>query len=349
MVKVVIDLEKIKRPNSGLGQFCLHLSKEIVHSAKATEIGVYLPKDQFNLFPNQERIAWKSIHKLVGVNVKTKLWHSFHQEAVYFPKDKSVKRILTIHDLNFLANYTGKKQLKMLERLQHLVNQSSVVTFISNYTETIAKQHLKFPTSTVTKVISNGIALDLTVKAQKPTWIDSSSPFLFSIGIIGEKKNFHVLIEMMLYLPELKLYISGKKDSTYAKTIVDLIAAFGLTNRVLLSGEVSEAEKIWLYKNCSAFVFPSKNEGFGLPVVEAMSFGKPLVLSRLTSLPEIGGELADYFSDFEPENMAKIVKESINKHTLLKKQELQQRASLFSWNKAAKGYLAIYTNLLKES
>ena len=349
MAEVFLDLEKIKRPNSGLGQFCLHLSQNIAKRSKINSLGVYLPKNQFGLFPNSEKKEWKSIHKIIGVKVKTKVWHSFHQEAVYFPKDKSVKKIVTIHDLNFLDRYKGSKKAKMLESLQKLISQASAITFISNYTETIAKQHLIFPKDIVTQVIYNGVALNGSIKAEKPYWIIDKVPFLFSIGIIGEKKNFHVLIEMMNYLPDLNLYISGKKGSAYANEIESLIISHKLVNRVFLTGEIEESEKNWLYKNCSAFVFPSKNEGFGLPVVEAMSFGKPLILSRLTSLPEIGGSKASYFLSYEPKSMADTVKKSINDHSLEDRALLKERSKLFSWNKAAKDYLAIYDQLLKEN
>lgn len=349
MAEVFLDLEKIKRPNSGLGQFCVHLSKKIALNSKEGFLGMYLPKNQFEIFPNLEKKEWKSIHKILGVQVNTKIWHSFHQEAVYFPKDKNVKKILTIHDLNFLDKYTGSKRRRKLQSLQGLVNQSSAVTFISNYTQSVAERYLTFPKGIITQVIYNGVALNNSEKAKRPSWIVSSKPFLFSIGIIGEKKNFHVLVEMMKYLPDLNIYISGKKGSEYANEIQNLIENHSLTTRVFLTGEIEEAEKSWLYKNCSAFVFPSKNEGFGLPVVEAMNFGKPLILSGLTSLPEIGGDLASYFSDFEAENMANIVKNAINKHSLAERTSLIERTELFSWNKAAKNYLAIYTELLKEN
>ena len=348
MAEVFLDLEKIKRPNSGLGQFCLYLSRGIALNSGEGFLGVYIPKNQFELFSNSEKKEWKAIHKVTGVNVKAKIWHSFHQEAVYFPKNKSIKKILTIHDLNFLDKYSGRKKSKKLQTLQRLVDQSSAVTFISNYTQSVAKKHLVFSKGIMTQVIYNGIALNRSIRAKKPNWIIDPVPFLFSIGIIGEKKNFHVLVEMMNHLPDLILYISGKKETSYSKLIEALIEKHELTNRVFLTGEIEEGEKNWMYKNCSAFVFPSKNEGFGLPVVEAMSFGQPLILSELTSLPEIGGELANYFPSFEAQEMALVVKEAINQHSLERKGELIKRTELFNWNKAAQNYLIIYDQLLKE-
>lgn len=346
MPKVFLDLEKIKHPNSGLGQFGLHLSKSIIAKADNNFIGVYIPKENFEEYKGVKRIEWKSIHKLTKVAVETSIWHSFHQEAVYFPKNKKVKRVLTIHDLNFLEKYRGIKKERLLNRLQKLVLQTHAIIYISNYTQQVAEQHLNVPNNIISKVIYNGIAINQLEKAVRPDWIKDHTPFLFTIGIVGEKKNFHTLVEMMNYLPELKLYICGDNSSDYAKRIEDLILQHKLNHRVYLKGKVSEAEKKWMYKNCAAFVFPSKNEGFGLPVVEAMSFGKPLILSKMTSLPEVGGELASYFNSFDAENMGGKVRETINDHSLKKRDLLIKRASLFDWSKAAKEYLEIYKTLL---
>ena len=92
---------------------------------------------------------------------------------------------------------------------------------------------------------------------------------------------------------------------------------------------------------------PSLAEGFGAPVVEAMVFGKPLFLSRLTSLPEIGGDVAFYFDDFREENMQQIFKEGMSnykKNGLADK--IMQRGNDFSWEEKAREYIEVYRSLL---
>ena len=108
MAKIFLDLEKIKRPNSGLGQFCTHLSQSILSQVDKGFVGVYIPKIANDNYDGVEKKQWKPIHKITKVSVDTLVWHSFHQEAVYFPVDNQVKRILTIHDLNFLDKYKNK-------------------------------------------------------------------------------------------------------------------------------------------------------------------------------------------------------------------------------------------------
>jgi len=345
MAKIFLDLEKLKKPNSGLGQFCLHLSHSITKLIDNKDLGVYIPKKYKSSYPNAEILFWSRLHKYLKINVKTNIWHSLHQEAVYFPKNENIKKVLTIHDLNFLEIYEGTKRTRHLNQLQKLVDSANAVTFISNFTRKVAEKNLSFSSQIVKKVIYNGVAIDSSVRPEKPVFITNYQPFLFTIGIVGEKKNFHTLIEMMKHLPALKLYISGSKKSAYAESIIQLIEKHNLTHQVFLTGEIEEPEKIWMYKNCSAFVFPSKNEGFGLPVVEAMSFGKPLILSNKTSLPEIGGELANYFTSFLPNQMAKEVTASINQHSLTKKTALIERSKLFNWDNAAKQYLELYSEI----
>ena len=103
-----------------------------------------------------------------------------------------------------------------------------------------------------------------------------------------------------------------------------------------------------MFENCKAFVFPSLSEGFGLPVVEAMHFGKPVILSKLTSLPEIGGDEATYLDNFLPEEIANKIEISINNDTSENQESLRKRASLFSWEKAAEQYLEIYNTILSK-
>ena len=130
-----------------------------------------------------------------------------HQEAKYFPKDKTTKILLTIHDLNFLDKYTGAKKERKLKNLQKLVNKASGIAYISEFTKKIAEQHLELP-DVLQKVIYNGVSVS-DANPIKPEFVDDSKAFLFSIGIIGEKKNFHVLIEAMKNLPDLNLYLCG--------------------------------------------------------------------------------------------------------------------------------------------
>ena len=108
------------------------------------------------------------------------------------------------------------------------------------------------------------------------------------------------------------------------------------------TGPIKEEEKYWYLQHCIAFAFPSLAEGFGLPVIEAMHFGKPVLLSTHTSLPEIGGDLASYFQNFEPKHMEEVAMKAIQNHTENKSKAYQQWAHQFNWDIAAKKYPELY-------
>ena len=346
MSRIFLDTEKLKRPNSGLGQFCAHLGTTIEKTSKE-EIGFYVDEAHLNFFETKNTVIWKRSHQYLGVPAKVDLWHSMHQEAKYFPKDKATKILLTIHDLNFLDKYTGAKRERKLKNLQKLVYKASGIAYISEFTRKIAEQNLELP-DVLQKVIYNGVSVS-DASPIKPAFVDDSKPFIFSIGIIGEKKNFHVLIEAMKNLPDLNLYLCGNATSKYADKIRTLITQHNLGKRVFLPGEISEANKNWMFENCKAFVFPSLSEGFGLPVIEAMHFGKPVVLSKLTSLPEIGGKEATYLDNFLPEEIANKIEFAIKNNILEQQKALKNRASFFSWQKAAEQYLEMYSDLLRKT
>jgi len=104
--------------------------------------------------------------------------------------------------------------------------------------------------------------------------------------------------------------------------------------------DVSEAQKAWLLANCKAFLFPSLLEGFGLPPIEAMYFGKPVVVARRTSLPEVCGDRAVYWDQFEPKRMKLTTLVAGNKQPSSPMASSPQ--GRFSWDNAAASYINIY-------
>ena len=104
-------------------------------------------------------------------------------------------------------------------------------------------------------------------------------------------------------------------------------------------------------RNCDAFLFPSLTEGFGLPVIEAMQFGKPVFLFKATSLPEVGGTLAFYWSSFDPDAMAAVFHAGMAAFASDPNYPLESiaHARRFSWDKAASEYLAFYREILDDA
>ena len=216
---------------------------------------------------------------------------------------------------------------------------------ISHFVSSDIKAH--FPQAAPKlSVIYNGADRLIAPEGHKPAYLPES-PFLFAIGILSPKKNFHVL-PALLQKNDFRLVISGIVLEDYKQKLLSEAERLGVKDRIIITGPVSDLDKAWYYRHCTAFVFPSLAEGFGLPVIEAMYHGQPVFLSKKTSLPEIGGDAAYYFDHFDPEHMHQVFTDGL-RH--FQSNNLHERvvshASQFTWGNTANEYLQLYKLLLK--
>lgn len=121
--------------------------------------------------------------------------------------------------------------------------------------------------------------------------------FILNIGVMFPKKNQLSLLNMLLFVEEDLVFVTSDLKSDYAEELQHFVLKNNIEERVHVFKNVTDDEKLWLLKHCIAMCHPSLAEGFGIPPIEAMSFGKPIFLSKLTSLPEIGGDVAFYFEN----------------------------------------------------
>ncbi len=234
-------------------------------------------------------------------------------------------------------------------RFRDKLKRSSALVYISNFAKESTHKYFDVP-NIPEYVIYNGNTIIETSFPQdfKPELVPSK-PYLFTIGEFTARKNFHTLIEMLRFLPNHQLVLAGNNDKSYFTVIKELVKKYNLENQVYFTGKISEMAKKYYLKNCSGFVFPSLREGFGIPPIEAMQYGKTVFMSNNTSLPEIGLSLATYWDHYEPEYMAQTVINGLkyyndNKIELTKK--LIAHAQTFSLEKAAKEYIEVYKRVL---
>jgi glycosyltransferase involved in cell wall biosynthesis len=341
-VKVLVEMEKLNNTNSGLGQFCMGLGHALAKQNKNSDLNFLVPEFKNNIFGNKVIYYTIKSYLLFLLNKPNgfDLWHCTHQDSKYLPG--KVKLILTIHDLNFIYKYKGLKKQMKLNTIQQKVNKASAIVAISQFTANEIKQHLKIDEKKL-HVIYNGVSIDNINSVELPLFLKNQK-YLFSIGIINPKKNLHVLLPLLQNKADLKLVIAGNDTHSYVKKIKENAIQLGVSNQLHFLGTINDEMKFTLYKNCYAFVFPSLSEGFGLPVIEAMSFGKPVFLSNLTSLPEIGGNEAFYWDNFEATHMRHVFEKGMQCFTNDKGKEerLRQYASDFSWERTAEAYLSLY-------
>lgn len=350
MSKILFDCERLKYPNTGLYTFCQELGRALMKNAfSEQEITAYVPKSGYGIFGQDTHYtiqrSWHNFF-IPGAS-KFDVWHSSNQVSRYLPSFNShTKIILTIHDLNFLIEkkHRPARIQKHLEQIQQRINRASIIVCISNFVAGQVKSHLNVENKRL-MVIYNGCTTEEYPEFRTPDYVPAT-PFLYTIGTVLPKKNFHVLPSLLQY-NNYELIIAGNLSSEdYINKIKEEAEKYQVSGRVKIIGAITNEERSWYYKNCEAFVFPSIAEGFGLPVIEAMHYGKAVFLSNHTSLPEIGADAAYYFENFAPEHMQKVLLNGLKDYALGKMGlKAKQRADFFNWDETAKAYLQLYKTL----
>lgn len=341
---IIIDVERMKYPNTGLYNYCQNLVKYI---SETTDFHfIFFTHKNVKLQQGLEKINKKWTDRIfLKSPSKYSLWHGTHQTTQYVPV-KPTKFVLTIHDLNFLYEKTSKVKIKkLLLKIQKMIDKADYITTISNFTLQEVQKNLILHNKKV-KVIYNGVKLNRYSHFDAPKY-KPKNKFLFTLSTVLPKKNIHVLVKLLKKFPY-ELLIGGiQPNKNYLQKIKNEAKKEKVLNRVKFLGAVDEKEKYWYMNNCKAFMFPSLAEGFGLPVIEAMQLGKPVFLSTHTSLPEIGGKFAYYFTNFEESSMNKTLEEGLKDYEENKRKDnIIEWGNQFTWEKAANQYNEIYKEIL---
>jgi glycosyltransferase involved in cell wall biosynthesis len=175
--------------------------------------------------------------------------------------------------------------------------------------------------------------------------------YILFVGTLQPRKNIEKLVEAFSKLQEkdLQLIIVGKKGWLY-ENILTSPDKFGVSDKVKFLDFVEDEDLPSIYKNALCFVLPSLYEGFGLPVLEAMKYGCPVLVSNVSSLPEAGGEAALYFDPNNVNDMSKAIEKVISNEKL--RQDMIKKGynqiKKFSWEKTAKETLKVLESIANE-
>jgi glycosyltransferase involved in cell wall biosynthesis len=173
------------------------------------------------------------------------------------------------------------------------------------------------------------------------------------VGNVYPHKNIERLIDVFYNLKqksdidsELQLVLVGKKDHFFEQ-IIAKVNTLGLTHSVIFPGYVADEQLISLYEKCLLYVFPSLYEGFGLPPLEAIALGAPIVISNATCLPEIFGEHIEYFDPKSQESMEQVLYHFIMspEKRELQKQYHQEIIAQYSWSDMAESTKNLYNKI----
>lgn len=357
-VKILIDLERLRRPFSGIANVFRNLARGIEETNHPFEI-TYFGKFSSVNFPLKSKKEWKRSHKFYETFSKNfQIIHVSHQASSYFINNyRNSIKIVTLHDLNFLhENLPEKKREKLLNIVRKNLQYADYIVCISDFVKKDFEQnkHL-FPLKKLKgiEVIHNGIQLPENRKYSLGKFSSlANKNYILNIGVLFEKKKQLKLVEMLPFLTQDLVLIASEEREPYAAEVRNKIKELQLENRVHFLKNISEDEKYALIQNCEAMCHPSAAEGFGIPPIEAMALGKPVFLSSYTSLPEIGGDCAFYFDILEPEKMAAFYTTKIDafeKNKDLLTLEIKNWTKQFDYKVMSNNYLNLYQKIIEKA
>ena len=346
---VLLTLDSMRFANTGLHTFGHSLGREILRQGQAElDMSAYTYPVQHGFLGRAAGyVRHRKFHRwFFPFQRRFDVVHFTDQYCRFGPARVSGKTIMTVHDLNQIYEQPAgcPKRARHMRRLQIKIAGADRIVAISHFVAADVVRHFPEARDKIS-VIYNGTDSTRAPAGHQPACAPGGA-FLFALGMVCAKKNFHVLVPLLRDNAR-KLLISGIVKEDYRQIIMAEAIACGVADRVIITGPVSEHDKDWYYANCDAFVFPSLAEGFGLPVIEAMHHGKPVFLSTMTSLPEIGGAAAYYFDNFEPAHMARVLEQGLADFANGGADKVRAHAAQYTWAKAGAAYLDLYRDLYR--
>ncbi|MGX9217567.1 glycosyltransferase family 4 protein [Massilia varians] len=347
--KLLITLDSMRFENTGLHTFGDSLTKELARQGQGSvDLSAYTyPAQHGFLGEGASYVGHRRYHRWLFPHKREfDLVHFADQYCRFGPERVRARTVMTVHDLNQVHERTPgtAKYQRYLRRMRRKIRGVDRIVAISEF---VKSDILRFFPEAQDKisVIYNGTNPTRAPEGHQPRFLPQG-PFLFAVGMVCPKKNFHVLVPL-LRANDMSLVIAGVVKEAYRDRIMQEAARFGVADRVVVTGPVSGFDKDWYYAHCEALLFPSLAEGFGLPVIEAMHHGRPVFLSRFTSLPEVGGDAAFYFDSFDPDHMAEVLNKGLARFAREDgARRAREHASRFSWEKAGAAYLDLYRQVL---
>ena len=263
-------------------------------------------------------------------------------------------KVTTIHDLTLLKVYNSDKNWFTYHAKQvvgrfvfkRVIATSAHIMTPSDFSK---NDIIAFDGRAAGKITTTYNAADVSDDAPEPYELPFAQ-FIMYVGQQSDYKNIQRLgaahQRLIKKYPDLGLVLVGSKNDS-AELNEDTFNEKGLKN-IVFTGFLPDAQLNWLYSKATAYVFPSLMEGFGLPGLEAMGHGTPVVSSNATCLPEIYGEAAHYFDPHDTTDMARAIDEVIDSDTLRKKLVRAGHAQFkkYSWQETAEKTHQIYSNAL---
>lgn len=360
---------------TGIGTYTFQLIRQLQQLPTPHSFRWFWPGDEFKgLDPTQdepfqtlERYKerfWEEVHIPLRLSQERIDVYHVPQNGIGLPGKKKCPLVVTVHDLipYLYPETVGRSYLKIfLQEMPRIIEQADRIITVSEHSKRDIQHIFQLPEERLRVIAEAPEEMYRPMeKGRAKRFMQErygiEGPYILYVGGFSPRKNVHGLIHAFFALlrdldPRIVLVIAGKKVRDFEETAL-LVEALGLSSRVIFPGFVPVGDMPYLYNAAELFVYPSFYEGFGLPPLEAMACGIPVICSRTSALPEVCGDGAYLVNPYQPHALAEAI------HLLMAQEELrhffaergQRRAAAFSWRQAALETLAVYEELAgKES
>ncbi len=343
-MKILVDGRALTHKHfTGVENYAMTIYQELL---KTLDVTLLKPKSQNKILQH----LWEHIVLPYRAREYDLLFSPANIAPIWKPK--KVKLVVTLHDSAFITypksvskffyyyyKYTIPRVLKIADR---------VIT-ISEFSKTEIIKNYPFVKDKI-KVVYNGIDTEKFYQSKN----QDKEKYLLFVGSLNPRKNIINLIkafEKIVSKEEIKLKIVGKFSDIYSlsKDEQEVLQIAKKNNRIIFLENVEDKQLVKLYQNALVFVFPSIYEGFGLPPLEAMACGTPVIASNIASLVEVCGDSALYIEPFNIDDIANkidLLLEDINLQNQLIKNGFK-RVEKFTWEKSAKEHLKVFEKVFQ--
>ena len=359
-LRIVIDGRELRTSSGRYVERLLHYLQSVDHDNQYTVL--LKPADMAGWQPHNPNFKpvacpYKEFTFSEQLGLKRQIV-SLHADLVHFAFPQQPiwyrgRTVTTIHDLTTLRfNNPSKnplvfrfKQQVYKHVIKRAVRKSARVIVGSQFVKTDVARFAAVDPAKISLIYE---AADPITESAEPLSTLAGKQLIMYVGRPTPHKNLERLIEAFGQLqakhPDLWLVLAGKQDANYLR-IENAVRKKGLKG-IIFTGFISEGQLRWLYENCAAYVFPSLSEGFGLPGLEAMVHGAPVISSNATCLPEIYGSAAHYFDPLDVTAMAEAINDVLTDTALRQKLIAAgyQQVQKYSWQRTAEQTLAVYNN-----
>ncbi|MEZ4645281.1 MAG: glycosyltransferase family 1 protein [Chloroflexota bacterium] len=315
---------------------------------------IHLHRSRWQTESRLARIFWEqTTWPLLAARQRLDLLHSM---AFVTPLLTSIPAVVTVYDLSFIHypdRFPTLQRLYLTSQTRRSCRSARRVITISESSRQDVHQFFGVPLANIDVVVPG---VDTMYRPLPPSEVAAfrqqqglPERFVLHVGTLQPRKNIPVLLEAMALLPdETPLILVGGKGWLYDE-IFARITQLGLQKRVRFTGYVADADLPLWYNAATLLAFPSVYEGFGLPVVEAMACGTPVVASQVSSIPEAAGDAGMLFDPHDKHQLAQAITAVLSNPDLAAtmREQGRQQASRFSWERAGQETAVVYQRALR--